>query len=550
MARVAKMVSRTVALFQRARRALESRWQNMEPREFSTLVFRLCLIISAILGGMAVYQRTINMWSMKNIGDTFLRKEIGSRQIVLGAFFREKSEQNLEGKYAIIHFLGDGRLEHPLYCHTPMANGETLTTRAHVQRIHRGKRAANDICAWAGHIAECEVEVHTHHEMRIGTSPDPLESMLIKPEIPIHTKKKAELVVCMAPMYIYVEWEILLLGLETWIAMGAEKIIVPVQSASTTAYAILKQYEKQGIVEIRDWPKWPVLSDVNPNGLVLSRGIEESHVNCLFYVKPFADMAVFTDIDDFYLPPDPSKVVPGGTPAAFRELFYEHPQAGSLLFEHRDVQLRLPEEAAKSLDTFNFDFLKSTNYKQNCAVWRMKTRVLVNASRVDSVNMHETGIHRFGYVQVRVPCRRGHFYHMRHSHRAVPNAAAIEMEPLMNILDGAWKTRLSTTLSEIASAPLSSSSTKSFEDFDKCMGAINEEHWTMSVSRCLTPHVCYSRVKRDVKCVAANTNYSFHFSASSASYIITSSNHTISEAESNCEAPQPTFTSGNHYYIP
>ena len=24
--------------------------------------------------------------------------------------------------------------------------------------------------------------------------------------------------------------------------------------------------------------------------------------------------------------------------------------------------------------------------------------------------MHETGIHKFGYVQVRVPCRDAHFY--------------------------------------------------------------------------------------------------------------------------------------------
>lgn len=50
----------------------------------------------------------------------------------------------------------------------------------------------------------------------------------------------------MAPMYIYVEWEILLMGIETWIANGASKIIVPIQSVSDTAYAILKKYEEQG----------------------------------------------------------------------------------------------------------------------------------------------------------------------------------------------------------------------------------------------------------------------------------------------------------------
>lgn len=58
-----------------------------------------------------------------------------------------------------------------------------------------------------------------------------------------------------------------------------------------------------------------------------------------------------------------------------------------------------------------------------------------------------------------------------------------------------WQTRLST-FESIVNETIVKSSTKSFEDFDRCMGAINSEHWTMSVSRCLTPHVCYSRLAR------------------------------------------------------
>lgn len=66
----------------------------------------------------------------------------------------------------------------------------------------------------------------------------------------------------------------------------------------------------------------------------------------------------------------------------------------------------------------------------------MKTRVAVNASRVDSVNMHETGIHRFGYVQVRVPCRQAHFYHLRHSYKNIGiNEWPIEMTKLSSMLN-------------------------------------------------------------------------------------------------------------------
>lgn len=115
----------------------------------------------------------------------------------------------------------------------------------------------------------------------------------------------------MAPMYIYTDWEILVTGIELWLAMGATKIVVPVQSASNATYRILQEYERKGLVIIRTWPKWPIMSDTNPNGLVLSRGIEESHVNCLFFVKPWSDIVVFSDIDDFLLPLDPSTISPG-----------------------------------------------------------------------------------------------------------------------------------------------------------------------------------------------------------------------------------------------
>ncbi|KAH7666444.1 Protein Y47D3B.1, partial [Aphelenchoides avenae] len=181
-------------------------------------------------------------------------------------------------------------------------------------------------------------------------------------------------------MYIYTEWQILVTGIESWLALGATKIIFPIQSTSNDTYRILKAYEKQGIVILRDWPKWPVLSDTNPNGLVLSRGIEESHVNCLHFAKPFAEMIVFTDIDDMLLPADPLKIYPTANIDILENLFKEHPQAGTLLFEHRDVQFVLPDSrSANSLQNFNFDFLHNTKWKQNCKVWRMKTRVVVNA---------------------------------------------------------------------------------------------------------------------------------------------------------------------------
>lgn len=59
-------------------------------------------------------------------------------------------------------------------------------------------------------------------------------------------KKKLDLVVCIAPLYVYTEWQILITGIETWLALGASKIIFPIQSTSNDTWEILSEYEKQG----------------------------------------------------------------------------------------------------------------------------------------------------------------------------------------------------------------------------------------------------------------------------------------------------------------
>lgn len=54
------------------------------------------------------------------------------------------------------------------------------------------------------------------------------------------------MVVCIAPLYVYIEWQILIMGIETWLALGASKIIFPIQSTSNDTWDILSEYEKQG----------------------------------------------------------------------------------------------------------------------------------------------------------------------------------------------------------------------------------------------------------------------------------------------------------------
>ncbi|KAI6222342.1 Glycosyltransferase family 92 protein [Aphelenchoides fujianensis] len=521
---------------------IEVVWRNIRLRcnfvHLAQLLFRLVLIACALIGGFSFYYRTTNLWALKNLGDSLIVKSIGRRPIFLGAFHRPPEEQNVDGAFAVMQFLGHTKDTYELYCHSTDPSGRTLVTTAQIESITKAKRAASDVCSWGGFLAECQIASPSVHHVKISTNPNakPDELMPIDIEPPLRYERREKLVVCVAPLYIYTEWQIMITGIETWLSLGATKLVFPVQSASSDVLLILRAYEAKGIVILRDWPKWPVLSDVNPNGLVLSRGIEESHVNCLHFVKPFAELVAFTDIDDVLIPGDPLKV---------------HPTANIELLEHRDVQfIPAPQNPRKNaLRNFNFKFLYNTKWKQSCRVWRMKTRVVVNASRVDSVNMHETGIHRMGYVQTRVPCGQAHFYHLRHSYKKVAvHEWQIDMRTLADNLDRQWKERLAEVFPSISNITLPKLNTESFEDFDRCVMLITQEHFDLRVSRCMTPHVCYSRVVRNLSCVATVGDYAF--AHSNGDFTIALRRSHFVKSEPNCEAPMPKYVSGNHFYLP
>lgn len=69
---------------------------------------------------------------------------------------------------------------------------------------------------------------------------------MIDLEVPLRASKKHPLVVCVAPMYTYTEWQIMVTGIETWLALGATLFVFPIQSASNDTYTILKAYEEEG----------------------------------------------------------------------------------------------------------------------------------------------------------------------------------------------------------------------------------------------------------------------------------------------------------------
>uniref|UniRef100_A0A0M3IL40 Mediator complex subunit 20 n=1 Tax=Ascaris lumbricoides TaxID=6252 RepID=A0A0M3IL40_ASCLU len=137
---------------------------------------------------------------------------------------------------------------------------------------------------------------------------------------------------------------------------------------------------------------------------------------------------------------------------------------------------------------------------------------------------------------------------MRHSYGEVGHETPIDMRKLIDMLNKAFAERITTSLIAVSNVTLNKSSTESFADFDRCMSAINDEHWSLRVSRCLTPHVCYSRLTRNVDCMASLGQYEFmHVDGD---FIIVLIETKLVHSDTNCESPLPMFMKGNHFYLP
>ena len=70
----------------------------------------------------------------------------------------------------------------------------------------------------------------------------------------------------------------------------------------------------------------------------------------------------------------------------------------------------------------------------------------------------------------------------------------------------------------------------------------------MKVSRCMTPHVCYARLAKNMDCIAVLGDYEFVHD--NGDFITVLKDAKFVNSTSNCEAPLPKFIKGNHFYLP
>lgn len=74
-------------------------------RNYSTIIHLFskgCFILTGLLCAIALYYRTTNIWTLKNMADAFLSRKNPLRPIIFGAFHRIHTEQNIPGNYVVI----------------------------------------------------------------------------------------------------------------------------------------------------------------------------------------------------------------------------------------------------------------------------------------------------------------------------------------------------------------------------------------------------------------------------------------------------------------
>ncbi|OZC06396.1 hypothetical protein X798_06620 [Onchocerca flexuosa] len=95
---------------------------------------------------------------------------------------------------------------------------------------------------------------------------------------------------------------------------------------------------------------------------------------------------------------------------------------------------------------------------------------------------------------------------------------------------------------------MNSSLTEALDGFDKCVIEINKEHFKLKVSRCMTPHVCFLKLKKEVNCLASIGNY--EFAHISGDFILRLMDAQFVDSDENCDAPISKIVKGNHFYAP
>uniref|UniRef100_A0A914V1G4 Glycosyltransferase family 92 protein n=1 Tax=Plectus sambesii TaxID=2011161 RepID=A0A914V1G4_9BILA len=265
-------------------------------------------------------------------------------------------------------------------------------------------------CDWSGHVISAFLPKDQAKAM-ISASLINWESLLPLSQLnivqPSKAPQKAQLAICILPLYWYTDWLQLVQFFEIWKLQGASRVFVYYHSISETVDKWLVAYEKEGLVKRIPWTLLPKNSRVDPNLSIYRLGHSLAENDCVYRTMGVAKFVALVDFDEFIIPTS------GTLLQYLQSALKKNPSAGSFRFPHFRLAFggqRPTGKLAAGDVHFNW-LLKAKKVVSDARSGPSKTVFLPD--RTDVLLTHQVRAHLAGYSQVAVDANEAMLLHAR-----------------------------------------------------------------------------------------------------------------------------------------
>ena len=189
------------------------------------------------------------------------------------------------------------------------------------------------ICPWGAYFTFCKIspdlsKLYLKMPAADAKPNNRTEVMIQFPTYQHADRNSYDVVVCMAPLYLFERWAQLALAMEVWKHFGVKLVQIYVQSVLPDSYALLKAYEKEGFARIKTFPVLPKFGKFDPNLKVDWRAEAAALTDCFNIYRYSAKFVFFGSPDDLIFPKSRGPLI-----REFEFLSESHPKA--LAFRYR-----------------------------------------------------------------------------------------------------------------------------------------------------------------------------------------------------------------------
>uniref|UniRef100_A0AC35GNH1 Glycosyltransferase family 92 protein n=1 Tax=Panagrolaimus sp. PS1159 TaxID=55785 RepID=A0AC35GNH1_9BILA len=174
-------------------------------------------------------------------------------------------------------------------CISVNSKGQKVLSNTRPRHAYRSIRE----CRWTTFIATCQTvknPISLEFAVEETTANLPLRYSV---------KERLPVVACFSPLFFNERWQMIALSVESYASSGVSKQAYYIMSVLKDVYDILKEYEKQKMIDINFWglPRHP-----NARNQLDWRNQAAAHADCYLKYREAAEFIIISDVDDFLFP--------------------------------------------------------------------------------------------------------------------------------------------------------------------------------------------------------------------------------------------------------